>query len=76
MNNIEINLLLNSKTPLFGQRKISPIIKNKNFNNISNNYKNKISNNNKKIFQLKRKSFNFIAKNLNENQNKFKKSFK
>ena len=76
MNNIEINLLLNSKTPSFGQRKISPIIKNKNFNNISNNYKNKISNNNKKIFQLKRKSFNFIAKNLNENQNKFKKSFK
>jgi hypothetical protein len=76
INNIDIKLLLNSKNPSIGKRKISPIIKNKNFNNISNNYKNKKSISNKKIFQFKRKSFNFIAKNLNENQNKFKKSFK
>ena len=76
INNIEIKLLLNSKNPSIGKRKISPIIKNKIFNNISNNYKNKISISNKKNFQFKRKSFNFIAKNLNENDNKFKKSFK
>jgi len=76
-NNIEVKLLLNHKNSSIGNRKISPIIKNKNINNISNNNnKNKFSISNKKIFQFKRKSFNFISKNLNENQNKFKKSFK
>jgi len=72
MSNIEIKLLLNSKNSSIGERKISPIIKNKNFNNISNNYENQICISNKKIFKFKRKSFNLFAKNLNENQNKFK----